>query len=106
MPELTTDAAPSGSERSSMTVVTAKDEGHLSVSEAARSLAQARKPNEQQQQAGQERTDGAAQSARNESTAQAGDATSQNTETRGETENADPGAQETDQALSPIEPPR
>jgi hypothetical protein len=115
MPELTTDAALSGSERSPIAVVTAKDEAHLSLSEAARSLAQARKPNEQQQQAAEQRTDGAAHAAGQESTAHpvseagtgAGDATSQDTPgTRGETENADPGAQENDQAFPPIEPPR
>jgi hypothetical protein len=121
MPEMNSDAAPGGSEQTPIAVVTAKDEAHLSVSEAARSLAQARKPNEQQQ-AAEQRTDGAAQAAGQESTAHprpapgpdreseagqgAGDATSQDTGTRGETENADPGAQEDNQALPPIEPPR
>ena len=107
MTELTTDAGAAGSERSPISVIAVKDEAHLSVSEAARSLAQARKPKEQQQQAAEQRTDGAAQTAGQESTAPAGDATSPETpETRGETENADPAAQENDQALPPIEPPR
>jgi hypothetical protein len=107
MPGLTTDAGAAGSERSPISVIAVKDEAHLSVSEAARSLAQARKPKEQQQQAAEQRTDGAAQTAGQESTAPAGDATSPETpETRGETENADPAAQENDQALPPIEPPR
>jgi hypothetical protein len=116
MPEMNSDAAPGGSEQTPIAVVTAKDEAHLSVSEAARSLAQARKPNEQQQ-AAEQRTDGAAQAAGQESAAHprpapgpnreseagqgAGDATSQDTGTRGETENADPGGE-----LPPIEPPR
>jgi hypothetical protein len=107
MTELTSDAGAAGSERSPISVIAVKDEAHLSVSEAARSLAQARKPKEQQQQAAEQRTDGAAQTAGQESTAPAGDATSQDSpEIRGETENADPGAQENDQALPPIEPPR
>jgi hypothetical protein len=107
MTELTSDAGAAGSERSPISVIAVKDEAHLSVSEAARSLAQARKPKEQQQQAAEQRTDGAAQTAGQESTAPAGDATSQESpEIRGETENADPGAQENDQALPPIEPPR
>jgi hypothetical protein len=122
MTELNTDAGAAGSERSPVSVIAVKDEAHLSVSEAARSLAQARKPNEQQQRAAGQRTDGAAQAAGQESTAHprpapgsdrgseagtgAGDATSQDTGTRGETENADPGAQEDTQALPPIEPPR
>jgi hypothetical protein len=107
MTELNTDAGAAGSERSPLSVIAVKDQGHLSVSEAVRSLAQARKPNEQQQQAAEQRTDGAAHAAGQESTAQAGDATSQETpETHGGTENADPGAQEDNQALPPIEPPR
>jgi hypothetical protein len=122
MPGLTTDAGAAGSERSPISVIAVKGDAHLSVSEAARSLAQARKPNEQQQQAAEPRTEGAAQTAGEESTAHprpapgsdrgseagtgAGDATSRETETRGETENADPGAQEDNQTLPPIEPPR
>jgi len=105
MPESTIEAAVGGSEHSPISALAVEGEGNLSVAEAARSLAQARKPNEQQQ-AAEQRTDGAAQAAGQESTAQAGDAASQDTETRGETENADPGAQEDNQALPPIEPPR
>ena len=117
MTEPNTDAGAAGSERSPISAIAVKDEAHLSVSEAARSLAQARKPNEQQQQAAEQRTDGAAQAAGQESTAHprpapgsdrgseagtgVGDATSQDTGTRGETENADPGEE-----LPPIEPPR
>jgi hypothetical protein len=47
MPELTNDAATGGSEQTPIAVVTTRGEGGLSIIEAARSLAQARKPNEQ-----------------------------------------------------------
>jgi hypothetical protein len=118
MPDMTTDAAHSpsktgvsalslGSDQQPIIQIAADGEGKLSVTEAARALAGARKPKEQQQQAEQRQQ---AQQAEQESTAAArseagtgaGDAASQEAETRGEIERADPGAQE----LPPIEPPR
>jgi hypothetical protein len=125
MSELTIEAAGRGSEQQPIAEITLEGEGHLSVTDAARALAGARypKPKDPQQAAAEQRTDRAAQAAGQESTADprlapgsdrgsevgagAGDATSQETpQTRGETENADPGAQENNQALPPIEPPR
>src|SRR5262245_46451834 len=115
MTELNTDAGAAGSEQAPVAAIAAEGEGALSVTEGARALAQARKPREKHPlQAGSEQ-----RSARNapaseltahprlEAGAGAGDATSQETPaTRGETENADPGVQEDNQALPPIEPPR
>src|SRR5262245_30730075 len=113
MSELTNDAASGGSEQTPVAVVTTRGEGKLSIIEAARSLAQARKPNEQNRlQAGSgQRAEGAApdepaQESASAATAASADAAPDNDQVRGETENADPGAQETDQALPPIEPPR
>jgi hypothetical protein len=51
MPESTIEAAVGGSEHSPISALAVEGEGNLSVAEAARSLAQARKPNEQQQAA-------------------------------------------------------
>src|SRR5262245_8480791 len=115
MTELNTDAGAAGSEQAPVAAIAAEGQGALSVTEGARALAQARKPREKHPlQAGSEQ-----RSARNapaseltahprlEAGAGAGDATSQETPaTRGETENADPGAQEDNQALPPIAPPR
>jgi hypothetical protein len=115
MSELTIEAAGRGSEQQPITQVTVDGEDPLSVTDAARALAGARhhKPKDRPpfaiggQQAGSEqREDTTPRPASEQSTAEAGDATSQDTGTRGETENADPGAQETNQALPPIEPPR
>src|SRR5262245_32703141 len=109
MTESRGEAAAGGSERQPTTEITVEGEGRLSVTDAARALAGARhqRPKDPQQAAVEQRTDGAAQPEGQESTAVADDATSQETpETRGETENADPGAQEDNQALPPIEPPR
>jgi hypothetical protein len=110
MTELNTDAGAAGSEPAPIAVVTAEGEGNLSVTEAARALTHARKPREQHpSQAGSEQR--AAPNApaseltalpRQEAGQGAGDAASRETEIRGETENADPGAQD----LPPIEPPR
>ena len=115
MTELNTDAGAAGSEQAPVAVIAAEGKGALSVTEGAHTLAQARKPREQHpSQAGSEQRSTPNEPAP-ESTAhlrpQAGtgahDAASQETpETRGETENADPGAQENNQALPPIEPPR
>jgi hypothetical protein len=109
MSELTNDAATGGSEQTPIAVVTTRGEGRLSIIEAARSLAQARKPNEQNRlQAGNDqRAEGAApdepaQESASAATAASADAAPDNDQVRGETENADPGAQE----LPPIEPPR
>jgi hypothetical protein len=103
MTESTSEAAAGGSERQPMTEITLEGESRLSVTDAARALADARNQRPKDQQAASEqRTEGAAQLAGDESTAGAGDATSQETGTRGETENADPGAQ----PPPPIEPPR
>src|SRR5262245_18021699 len=112
MTESTSEAASGGSERQPTTEITVEGEGRLSVADAARALAGARypRPKDPQQAAAGRRTEPAAQAACQESTAdprsKAGasvsDATSQETpETRGETENADPGVE-----LPPIEPPR
>jgi hypothetical protein len=125
MTESRSEAAAGGSERQPTPEITVEGEGRLSVTDAARALAGARypKPKDPQQAAAEQRTDRAARTAGQESTADprlapgsdrgseagagAGDATSHETpETRGETENADPGAQEDNQALPPIEPPR
>jgi hypothetical protein len=121
MTESTSEAAAGGSERQPTTEITVEGEGRLSVTDAARALAGARyqRPKEPQQAAAEQRTDGAAQTAGQESNAHprlapgsdrgseagtgAGDAASRESpEIRGETENADPGAQQ----LPPIEPPR
>jgi hypothetical protein len=114
MTELNTDAGAAGSEQAPVAAIAAEGEGVLSVTEGARALAQARKPREQHplQAGGEQRS--APNALASELTAHprpeagqgAGDATSRETETRGETENADPEAQENDQALPPIEPPR
>src|SRR5262245_25057114 len=98
MTELNAVAADGGHEEMPVAVITGEGQDKLSIAEAARTVAYARKPKElQQQAAGEQRTDGAAQLAGG-----AGDATSQETGTRGETENADPGAQ----PPPLIEPPR
>jgi hypothetical protein len=116
MSEPTIEAAGRGSEQQPMTEITVEGEGHLSVTDAARALAGARqhKPKDlppspsrgQQQPGGEQRADGTAQQQpAHESAVEAG-ATPPDAEVRGETENADPGVQETDPALPPIEPPR
>jgi hypothetical protein len=112
--DVTTEAA-AGSEQTSIAVITAEGEGKLSLTDAARALAQARKPKEQQQAEGEQRQE-ATQQATEESpsalraladlsaaarSAEA-DAASQETEIRGGTEGADREAE----ALPPIEPPR
>jgi hypothetical protein len=109
MSELTNDAATGGSEQTPVAVVTTRGEGRLSIIEAARSLVQARRPNEQNRlQAGNDqRAEGAApdepaQESASAATAASADAAPDDGQVRGETENADPGAQE----LPPIEPPR
>jgi hypothetical protein len=113
MSELTNGAATGGSEQTPIAVVTTRGEGELSIIEAARSLARARKPNEQNRlQAGNDqRAEGAApdepaQESASAAMAASADAAPDNDQVRGETENADPGAQEDNQALPPIEPPR
>src|SRR5262245_369645 len=108
MTELNTDAGAAGSEQQPMTEITIAGEGHLSVTDAARALAGARqhKPKDlppapsrgQQQAGGEQRTGDAQQQPAQESAVEAG-AAPPDAEVRGETENADPGAQETDQAL-------
>jgi hypothetical protein len=117
MTESSSEAAAGGSERQPMAEITVEGEGRLSVTDAARALAGARqhKPKDpappasrgQQQPGGERRADGTAhqQQPAHESAIEAG-ATPPQPEIRGETENADPGAQETNQALPPIEPPR
>jgi hypothetical protein len=113
--DVTTEAAAGGSEQTSIAVITAEGEGKFSLTDAARALAQARKPKEQQQAEGEQRQE-ATQQATEESpsalraladlsaaarSAEA-DAASQETEIRGGTEGADREAE----ALPPIEPPR
>src|SRR5262245_8370088 len=115
MTELNTDAGAAGSEQQPMTEITVEGEGHLSVTDAARALAGARQhkpkdlpppPSRGQQPGGEQRTGGTVQQQpAHESAVEAG-ATPPDAEVRGETEHADPGAQEDNQALPPIEPPR
>ena len=115
MSELTIEAAGRGSEQQPIAEITVEGEGRLSVTDAARALAGARqhKPKDlpppasrRQQPGGEPRAEGTAQQQpAHESAVEAG-ATPPDAEVRGETEHADPGAQEDNQALPPIEPPR
>jgi hypothetical protein len=102
MPEMNTDAASGGTEQTPIAVITAK--GELSVTDAARTLVQARKPKEQDQsqaESEQRVAGGAPDEPALASTPLAeADAALPETGVRGETnESADP-------ALPPIAPPR
>lgn len=117
MDQTTTAAAPAGgSDQSAIAVIGAPSDAgaRLSLADAARALAQARRPKDQQQQAGEQRpqrqhppaaqrestADSASQDAREH--AGAGDAGEQPAAAPpGEIERADPAAN-----LPPIEPPR
>jgi|SRR5882757_1016998 len=101
--ELTTEGAAGASEQAPIAIVTAQGDGNMSVTEAARALASARKPKDQTQ-AGEQREQATQQEPAQESTpAQAGDdAAAAEMQPPGETESADPAAQQ----LPPIEPPR
>jgi hypothetical protein len=99
MSELSTEGAAGAAEQQPIAEITVEGEGKLSLTEAARALAGARKPKEQQE-AGEQRAESAAQLAARESADEAGAAPPE-TEVRGETEEgADPAN------LPPIEPPR
>jgi hypothetical protein len=64
--DVTTEAAAGGSEQTPIAVITAEGEGKLSLTDAARTLARARQPKEQQE-AGEQRADGAMRQAEQES---------------------------------------
>ena len=99
MSELSTEGAAGAAEQQPIAEITVEGEGKLSLTEAARALAGARKPKEQQE-AGEQRAESAAQPAARESADEA-EAAPPETEVRGETEEgADPAN------LPPIEPPR
>ena len=116
--DVTTDAGTAGTPEPAAIAMTppAETPERMSARDAASVLAKLRhaKPKETEQSpdqvrgpAGEQRSpresgEGAAPPPVEESTAQADDAASQETETRGEIESADPAAQE----LPPIEPPR
>src|SRR5262245_33860921 len=115
MSELTIEAAGRGSEQQPIAGITLEGEGHLSVTDAARALAGARQHQPKdlpppgsrgQQPGGEQRAEGTAQQQPAHEPAVEAGATPPDAEVRGETEHADPGAQENNQALPPIEPPR
>jgi hypothetical protein len=63
--DVTTEAAAGGSEQTSVAIITAEGEGKLSLTDAARTLSRARQPKEQE--AGEQRADGAMRQAEQES---------------------------------------
>jgi len=92
-----TEAAPS--EQAPVTVVTTGGNENMSVTQAARALAQARHKPKEQSEGGEQRQE-ATQPTEPESTSQEDDAAAAETQPPGETESADPAE------VPPIEPPR
>jgi len=90
------EGAGGASEQAPVAVITAAGDDAMSVTQAARALAQAR--HKDSQQAGEQRDD--AQRPQEESTVETGDAAPPEAEATGETQEADPAAR------PPIEPPR
>src|SRR4029450_8603905 len=102
MSELTNDAATGGSEQTPVAVVTTRGEGRLSIIEAARSLVQARRANEQNRlQAGNDQPaegpapDEPAQESASAATAASADAAPDDGEGPGEDAKTEPGTHAT-----------
>ena len=115
--DVTTEAAAGGSEQTSIAVITAEGEGKLSLTDAARALAQARKPKEQQQAEGEQRQEATQQATEESPSALRAladlSAAARSAEADAAPPGSDPGvrggtegADREAEALPPIEPPR